>query len=60
MQAVQWAEIECPYCGETFDTRIDPTQEFASYVENCQVCCKPMHISVDSDEGEFYVSANRC
>lgn len=59
LQAVQWVEIQCPYCGEAFDTRVDPSQEFASYVEDCQVCCKPIQLDVDVAEGEVSVAASR-
>lgn len=59
MQAVQWAEIQCPYCGETFDTRVDPSQEFASYTEDCQVCCKPIALDVEVEDGQISVSASR-
>jgi len=59
LASVQWVEIQCPYCGEAFETRIDPSQEFASYVEDCQVCCKPIQLDIESEEGEFSVSASR-
>ena len=59
LAAVQWVEIQCPYCGETFDTRVDPSQEFASYVEDCQVCCKPIALDVEVEDGAVSVSASR-
>jgi hypothetical protein len=59
LAAVQWVEIQCPYCGEAFETRVDPSQEFANYVEDCQVCCKPIQLDVEVEEGEVAVSASR-
>jgi hypothetical protein len=59
LEAVQWVEIQCPYCGETFDTRVDPSQEFANYIEDCQVCCKPIQLAIEVEEGDVEVSASR-
>lgn len=45
--------ISCPYCGETIDVLIDPTDVEQQYIEDCQVCCKPItflvHENVDGD-----------
>lgn len=43
--------VNCPYCGENFNTVIDFSAGTQSYVEDCQVCCRPIefYISVDSD-----------
>ena len=59
LEAVQWVEIQCPYCGETFDTRVDPSTEYASYIEDCQVCCKPIQLNMEVEEGQVAVSASR-
>ncbi len=59
LEAVQWVEIECPYCSEVFDTRVDPSQEFANYVEDCQVCCKPITLDVQAEDGDISVFASR-
>lgn len=43
--------IQCPYCGEP---SVDPQQ----YVEDCQVCCRPINVSVTTgDDGEVTVVA---
>jgi len=43
--------VQCPYCGETFETEIDTSGGSQEYVEDCYVCCKPIifHIEVDTD-----------
>jgi Cysteine-rich CPXCG len=41
--------VECPYCGESFDTLLDLSAGSASYVEDCQVCCQPIEFSVEVD-----------
>ena len=60
MEAVQWIEVECPYCGESFDVRADPSWEFSNFTQTCQVCCKTMALAVESDDGELSVHASRC
>jgi transcription elongation factor Elf1 len=42
-------KIECPYCGESLDVLVDMSEAGQSYVEDCQVCCRPMVFSVSDD-----------
>ncbi len=46
----------CPYCGEPIELLIDPSAGEQSYIEDCQVCCRPIEISlrIDSD-GDFQI-----
>ncbi|WP_028470740.1 CPXCG motif-containing cysteine-rich protein [Neptunomonas japonica] len=49
--------IGCPYCGETIDVLIDSTDLGQQYIEDCQVCCKPINFLVsESVNGELAVS----
>lgn len=41
--------IDCPYCGESIDILIDPSVANQRYVEDCQVCCRPMVVCVSVD-----------
>ncbi|HEX4377810.1 MAG TPA: CPXCG motif-containing cysteine-rich protein [Steroidobacteraceae bacterium] len=51
---VQFTTIQCPYCGEPFDTTVDASSGSSSYIEDCQVCCRPIDISIDvSPEGRL-------
>ncbi len=46
------AEYYCAFCGEPSTTFIDLSAgSHQSYVEDCQVCCRPniLYISVDED-----------
>jgi len=38
--------IDCPYCGESIDILIDQSEERQEYIEDCQVCCRPIRFSV--------------
>jgi hypothetical protein len=39
--------IQCPYCGEPFETQIDSSAGSASYIEDCHVCCRPIEIALE-------------
>ena len=39
--------IDCPYCGEELEIFIDGSTGSQDYIEDCQVCCSPMDISVE-------------
>lgn len=34
--------ITCPYCGEDIEVLLDITDINHHYIEDCQVCCKPI------------------
>jgi len=45
------AEITCPHCGESFPLQIDTSEREQSLIEDCTVCCRPIHIVVRSQPG---------
>lgn len=48
---IEEREVECPWCGEWFETLIDCSPGDQRYVEDCYVCCRPIvfGISVGAD-----------
>jgi hypothetical protein len=34
----------CPYCGERISVLIDNSEESQQYIEDCEVCCRPITI----------------
>lgn len=42
--------VDCPYCGERYDTPVDLTAGSFSYIEDCQVCCRPIELSGEVSE----------
>ena len=38
--------VDCPYCGEPTLLAIDVSAGAQRYVEDCQVCCRPMTVTV--------------
>jgi hypothetical protein len=52
--------FQCASCGECNETTVDETGgSRQSYVEDCQVCCKPnvLRIEYDRESTEFVISA---
>lgn len=41
--------VSCPYCGEPLEVLIDPQDAGEEYIEDCQICCKPIVFNVDVD-----------
>jgi hypothetical protein len=58
----QFTTVQCPYCGEPFDTLVDLSAGSASYVEDCQVCCQPIELAIEvAMNGNLSsVGARRC
>lgn len=51
---LETARVDCPYCGEPFDTGVDCSAGGQQYVEDCPVCCQPILITTSVDaEGEL-------
>lgn len=51
MDLLQEISIYCPYCGEPLDILVDGSIDDQEYIEDCQVCCRPMVIqtSISAD-----------
>ena len=50
MNALQETEITCPYCGEYLSVLLDPSEADQEYIEDCQVCCRPIVFNPSIDE----------
>lgn len=59
MNELRRKSIQCPYCGELIDVLIDCSVPEQNYVEDCQVCCRPIvfDITIDS-EGDATVAVS--
>lgn len=56
MNGQEEATIQCPYCGETLQVMIDCSISHQQYIEDCQICCRPIHFDVSiSDDGDVSV-----
>jgi hypothetical protein len=54
------AGFQCAGCGEWNETTVDSSAGMRqSYIEDCQICCKPNVLTVnwDMSAGEYMISA---
>jgi len=47
----EFVGVQCPYCGERLETRVDLTADEPSYIEDCAVCCRPIEFIVERESG---------
>lgn len=49
--------VDCPYCGEAIEVLIDQQEAGDQYIEDCQVCCRPIVFTIAVDSmGDLSVS----
>jgi hypothetical protein len=46
-------EFTCPYCGQDISMVLDLSVGRQSYVEDCEVCCKPIEISFTVEDDDI-------
>ena len=58
MPGISEQSLSCPYCGEMISVLVDDSVPEQNYIEDCQVCCRPIvfDVTVDAD-GDAVVSA---
>lgn len=39
-------DVHCPYCGEPLELLVDASEDGQRYIEDCQVCCRPINVTV--------------
>jgi len=45
--------ISCPFCAERVSILLDLSAGTQSYIEDCQVCCRPMQITLETSDGQL-------
>jgi hypothetical protein len=45
-----FVELPCPWCGEIYGSMLDLTDASRAYIEDCQVCCSPIEVSLEVNE----------
>ena len=59
MEKLSERTISCPYCGESIDVLIDFADMEHEYIEDCQVCCRPITFVVSySSNGGLSLSVH--
>ena len=47
MSEILEKNISCPYCGEVIEVVIEILEDSQEYIEDCQVCCRPIVFHID-------------
>ncbi len=59
MESLNQQKISCPYCGESIEVLIDGEEAGHQYIEDCQVCCRPITFRIfTSFDGELSLSVH--
>lgn len=45
--------LSCPHCGESFSLALDVSEGSAEFTVDCEVCCRPMKVTVQINNGEI-------
>lgn len=45
--------FQCPYCWEQISMLIDVSQPNQSYIEDCEICCNPIEVSITAENQEI-------
>ena len=57
MDLLQTHNLSCPYCGENIQMVIDCSISGQDYIEDCQVCCRPINIYVSVEDDLVHIHA---
>ena len=49
MDLITETSINCPYCGEQIHVLVNTEDAGVEYIEDCQVCCRPISILPQPD-----------
>jgi hypothetical protein len=45
--------FQCPHCWEEISMILDSSIRAQTYIEDCEVCCNPIEISSNFEDGEL-------
>lgn len=45
--------FQCPYCWEEISILLDPSIPHQTYIEDCEVCCRPIEFKVSFENTEL-------
>ena len=59
MDLISFKQVHCPYCGEPIELAIDSSAGEQAYVEDCQVCCRPIEVLLVEEGDDWRVEVGR-
>ncbi len=57
MELLQTHDLTCPYCGENIQIIVDCSVQSQNYIEDCQVCCRPINLYVTIEDENATIRA---
>ncbi len=57
MDLLQTHNLSCPYCGEVIQIVVDCSLAEQDYIEDCQVCCRPINLSISINDDNVQIIA---
>jgi len=52
--------FKCPYCWQDISVIIEPSEKNQSYIEDCEICCNPINLKFEIEEGNItFFEANK-
>jgi Cysteine-rich CPXCG len=49
----EFADIQCPFCGQTFEVVIDTSLARQRFTTDCEICCRPFEVVAECEGGEI-------
>lgn len=46
-------EVQCPYCGQSFEIVVDTSVATQRFTTDCEVCCRPFEVTAECEPGEI-------
>ena len=59
MLGTEEVALTCPWCWETITVVVDLSAPEQAYVEDCEVCCRPIEMRVQVEAGQARVDPER-
>ena len=49
--------FQCPYCWQTISMLLEASDEEQAYIEDCEVCCRPIQLYFSVTDALNYFNA---
>ncbi len=49
----EFTTLQCPFCGQSFETMVDTTVASQRFTTDCEVCCRPFEVIAECEDGEI-------
>ena len=56
----EFADIQCPFCGQSFPVAVDTSLARQRFTTDCEVCCRPFEVVAECESGEIFSLETMC